>query len=222
MSMVDYGALLRVDGKLVNRDGDLFMDMQEAVGFTLDKAQYFYNGKDYEIDISDNFYVYAGKPEFLLTFYKTHFYIISNGKVIKSVSTDERINEYSFYINGVNVTVSQLDKKWRNNYYEKFDDDDKERLYYLHGKKRANMIIYRQAKKSRRVSYRYKSCRYIAKWEHDGKKYEVLYGYGIEPDFDIWNGVKDRAYDFSDDEKKFIDSWFAEDEKCSDVKSVEQ
>lgn len=222
MSMIDYGALLRVDGKLVNRDGDLFMDMQEAVGFTLDKAQYFYNGKDYEIDISDNFYVYTGKPEFLLTFYKTHFYIISNGKVIKSVSTDERINEYSFYINGVNVTVSQLDKKWRNNYYEKFDDDDKERLYYLHGKKKANMIIYRQAKKSRRVSYRYKSCRYIAKWEYDGKKYEVLYGYGIEPDFDIWNGVKDRAYDFSDDEKKFIDSWFAEDEKCSDVKSVEQ
>lgn len=222
MSMVDYGALLRVDGKLVNRYGDLFMDMQEAVGFTLDKAQYFYNGKDYEIDISDNFYVYAGKPEFLLTFYKTHFYIISNGKVIKSVSTDGRINEYSFYINGVNITVSQLDKKWRNNYYEKFDDYDKERLYYLHGKKRANMIIYRQAKKSRRVSYRYKSCRYIAKWEYDVKKYEVLYGYGIEPDFDIWNGVKDRAYDFSDDEKKFIDSWFAGDEKCSDVKSVEQ
>lgn len=222
MSMVDYGALLRVDGKLVNRDGDLFMDMQEAVGFTLDKAQYFYNGKDYEIDISDNFYVYAGKPEFLLTFYKTHFYIISNGKVIKSVSTDGRINEYSFYINGVNITVSQLDKKWRNNYYEKFDDYDKERLYYLHGKKRANMIISRQAKKSRRVSYRYKSCRYITKWEYDGKKYEVLYGYGIEPDFDIWNGVKDRAYDFSDDEKKFIDSWFAEDEKCSDVKSVAQ
>lgn len=222
MSMIDYGALLRIDGKFINRDGDLFMDMQEAVGFTLDKAQYFYDGKDHEIDINGDFYVYAGMPEFFLTFYKTHFYIISNGKIIKSVSPDERINEYSFYIKGVKITVFQLDKKWRNNYYEKYDDYDKERLHYLHGKKRANVMIYRQAKKSRRISYRYKSCRHIAKWEYNGKNYEVLYGYGVEPNYDVWNRIKDESYDFSDDEKKIINSWFEEDRKCSDVKSVVQ
>lgn len=39
MAMLDYGAILKVDGEFVNKNEDLFMkDMKKAVGFTLNSV----------------------------------------------------------------------------------------------------------------------------------------------------------------------------------------
>ena len=53
MAMVDYGAVLKKNGIVIHRN-DFFMDMQKAVGFTINKIQ----DKDgYDYQINDNYFV---------------------------------------------------------------------------------------------------------------------------------------------------------------------
>ena len=59
MAMVDYGAVLKKNGIVIHRN-DFFMDMQKAVGFTINKIQ----DKDgYDYQINDNYFVYIGDEE---------------------------------------------------------------------------------------------------------------------------------------------------------------
>ena len=75
MSAIDYGALLRVNGKFINKNDDLFSYCSDT-GYVCDKATYYsdYEKKEIEIDIMGNYYVYAGDENFLLCFYKGYFY----------------------------------------------------------------------------------------------------------------------------------------------------
>ena len=47
----------------------------------------------------------------------------------------------------------------------------------------------------------------MAEWDYKGKHYEVIFGYGIDADKEVWDDTKHR-YDFSDVERKVIDEWF--------------
>ena len=60
MSAIDYGALLRVNGKFINKNDDLFSYCSDT-GYVCDKATYYsdYEKKEIEIDIMGNYYVYA-------------------------------------------------------------------------------------------------------------------------------------------------------------------
>lgn len=65
MAMIDYGAILRVDGKIVNLD-QMFMDCAD----TRYICQQAYDEKHKQtIDIQHNYFVYAGDANFLLVFY---------------------------------------------------------------------------------------------------------------------------------------------------------
>lgn len=221
MAAIDYGALLRVDGEFINKNGDLFMDKSDT-GYSLKEA--FYKDRRIygeAIAIDGNFYVYAGDADLLLTFYKGYFYIISNGEILKSVSNNPFLSE-SFLVGGTNIKVSHLDKTpfidrsesqtWaeyvRDNWNGATGD---EKLSDLEGGLQAYRRFLRRIKKRKRgaFDFKYYTNRWRAEWEHKGKRYEVVFGYGIDPDESVWNDIKaDESYGFSQTEIEIIDEWF--------------
>jgi len=208
MSMIDYGALLRVDGKFINRN-QMFMDSSDT-GFMYDEV--LYDGD--KMNINGDFFVYAGDEEFMIVFYKRIFHIISHGKVIKTVFNDPFESEKFFFVDLPDVTVKHLDtdrtvSMWFNLYDTDYDKDFLRRRY---GRKEALKIIFRNCKRNNRlaksISNYYMTSRWLVTWEHNGHKYEVIFGYGIEPTEVVWNEIKNGYYDFTETEQKLIDSWF--------------
>ena len=63
MAMVDYGAIVWKDGKLISTD--MFMDMEEAVGWS-DNGKYKLEG---------NYFAYIGDKDFVIGFYKSLMHI---------------------------------------------------------------------------------------------------------------------------------------------------
>lgn len=223
MSMIDYGALLRVNGQLVNKNCNLFMESSNT-GYSLEKARYAdVSIYDKDIDISGNFYVYAGDENLLLAFYKGYFYVISNGEILKVVSNVLFISE-TFYIGEVKVKVSHLDPDiqvkeddigtWKEYVKENWvGATGEEKLCELEGAQKEYRYFIKRLKRkaSGRSAYKNRTQRWIAQWEHKGNNYEVIFGYGIDPNEDVWNDIKDDSYHFTKREIEIIDGWFTED-----------
>lgn len=221
MAAIDYGALLRVNGKFVNKNGNLFMDASNT-GYVLEKAKYedtsIYN-KD--IDINGNFYVYAGDKDLLLTFYKGCFHVISNGLIIKTVIDLPFISE-TFCVGDISIKVSHLDPNLQTE-----EDDDRwtwkehvkhnwinatgeEKLCELVGGEwEYKKFLKYVKKKARKKAVSYRTQRWVAEWEYNSDKYEVVFGSGIDPCEEVWNDIKYDSYGFTEREIKIIDSWFA-------------
>jgi hypothetical protein len=200
MAMIDYGALLKINGNFINKNKGMFMDMQEAVGFVLEVARY--NENDF-IDINDNFYVYAGSKDLLLCFYKTYFYVIRNGEIIKKHS-GSTFNSETLFADDVHIKVKHLDNEWLVDKAET-NQDYKEEM----SKEKWLRYVKRIGEMNRKRPIKYKTNRYIASWKHNGNKYEVIFGYGIDPNEEVWNDIKFKSYGFTDKERTIIDEWFA-------------
>ena len=71
--------------------------------------------------------------------------------------------------------------------------------------------INRVIKKYKNVIWKTRSSRWLATWDYNGNHYEVIFGYGIDPNKDVWNRIKLDSYDFSDVERQIIDGWFVGD-----------
>lgn len=185
MAMIDYGALLRVNKKFINKNKNLFMDSSNT-GYILDKAKYVNTCKD--VDINGNFYVYAGDKDLLLTFYKGIFYVISNGLILKTESNVPFISE-TFYIGNAKIKVSYLEPEiqielddvvtWREYVRENWRGaTGNEKLCELENGLQQYKIFLRQIKRKalKRDVYKYRTNRWIAEWEHNGDNYEVIFG----------------------------------------------
>ena len=209
VSAIDYGALLRVNGEFINKNSGLFMNCSDT-GYVCDKATYFdkYWNKEREIDINGNYYIYAGDENFMLCFYKGYFNVIHNNKVIHTVMYN-RFNSETFYLDEFpTVKVEHLDKEFQRDYYEHPDEADKNYFIYCYGKKKGYSKYLRYLKRNSKGYFKYRTERWLATWEYNGKKYEVIFGYGIDPNENVWNDIKFDAYDFTDVERNIIDSWF--------------
>ena len=212
MAAIDSGALLRINGEFINKNGDLFMDCSDT-GYVCDKATYFdeYQNKETETDIDGNYYVYAGDENFMLCFYKGYFHVIHNNKIIHTVSYVPFISE-TIYLDGFpTIKVEYLDKIFQRKYYYKADESDKNYFIYCYGKKKGYLKYLRYLKRNRGGWFKYCTDRWLATWEYNGNHYEVIFGYGIDPDEKIWERIKfdDDGYEFTDVERNIIDSWFA-------------
>lgn len=216
MAMIDYGALLRVDGKLIN-EGEMFMDSSDT-GYVCEKACYMKHGE--EINIDKNYFVYAGDEELLLCFYKCLCLVISKNKVIKSIWKTPFASETFFLPNNVNLKISHLDKELRVEPLMEatnFEDYAKETWGELYTNNPCHEMWKYERKWFRKmmslahvyknIGYKYRSNRYLAEWDYKGKHYEVIFGYGIDSDKECWNRIK-NGYGFSDSERKIIDEWF--------------
>ncbi len=212
MAMIDYGAILKVDGKFVNKNKGLFMKTSDT-GY--DPPEEAYDSRyDNTIGINGNYYVYAGDEEFLLCFYKCYFYVVSKEKVIFSYMADDDFNHYFILPNGKEITVKHLDA----NFYTE-DSILDEDIYKMASDYRKNnktkqlkflQRVFKSQYRYKKNPLRFKTNRYVATWEHNNHKYECIFGYGIEPNKDVWDEIKLEHYDFSEHERNIIDSWFGE------------
>jgi len=111
MAMVDYGAVLKKNGIVIHRD-DFFMDMQKAVGFTIDSL---IDEDGYNYQINGNYFVYIGDKELLICVYKTQLLIISNNKIVNRVF-GANVDSYSihdkfrlkFEVNGIKFDIKRI------------------------------------------------------------------------------------------------------------------
>lgn len=223
MALIDYGAILKVDGVFVNKDADLFMDTSDT-GYVCKKAS---NQNGEEFDIDGNYYVYAGDKDFLLAFYKGSVVGISNEKIVFSrwnipfcsetvKSPDSSFPEVkishldpAFYV--CNWIEKEASQTWEDYVRETWiGATGKEALSELqNGTKRYRWfqrLKKRIARKSKQNDFpKYRTNRYVATWEHGGHSYECIFGYGIDPDKEVYLDMRD---DFTETEKEVLDSWF--------------
>ena len=151
---MDYGAILRVNGKFINKNKDLFMDSSDTC-YVCDQATYF-DDESKEIrttHINGNFYVYAGDENFMLCFYKGYFYAIHNNKIICSISNSYFISETIYFDGLPTIKVEHLDKELRNEYPDKLDNWDRAFYYNYFGIKKGQLKINRVLKKYKNTYY---------------------------------------------------------------------
>lgn len=224
MAMIDYGALLKVNGAFLNKNSNMFMEVSDC-GYMIDTAKDCIDGSccyGKEIYIKGNYFVYAGDKDFMLAFYKTMFYVIVNDEIIKYFGNGQFKSE-TIYINNHKIKVSHLDKKLKREYFDDYHKLWKDELKEIYVDAKGNESLselkngYNEYKKflkrkkffsrHKGICYKYYSNKYIAEWEHNEKKYEVIFGYGIENKEEVYNNIKYR-YDYSDTERDIIDKWF--------------
>lgn len=216
MAMIDYGAILRVDGKIVNKE-KLFMECSDT-GYVCEKA--YYPETDEWYDIQGNYYAYAGDDNFLVIFYKEYFSVISKGVYLGIHRITNFAKETMMFDGFPTITVEHIDKKmymprWVTD-EPAYDNDDMEWWIYQYGIKKAKRIAHKCIK-NRRKNLKDKSLlRYngkqLATWEYNGKKYECVFGYGVDSSEKLWNeGTFQKDYNYTDKEIEFIGKWFEGD-----------
>lgn len=204
MAGIDYGALLRVNGKLINKDV-AFMESSDT-GYICKEA----TSKDGSIDVDGNYFVYAGDESFLVVFYKTYFHVIIDNKIVYFYVGSNFVSE-EFTISGHTIKVDHLDKNYHYvNDYPRMNDSTFNILKEVHGIKYTKRKMYRMAKRRKRSRSYCLSDRFIS-WVHNGNKYECIFGYGIDSSLSVWKEIcqdYDYGYEFSEIEINKIDSWF--------------
>ena len=221
MAMIDYGAILRVDGKFINKNCDLFMESSDT-GYI---AKDIIDTDGIVRDIDGNYFVYAGDEHFCVAFYKGVYKVISDGKVIYANWNMLFNSETHFFDNLPNLKISRL-----STYYEieqaeswgTWEDYVRENWIDATGKEKLSELsdgtkIYKRFKKhAKKVAYvnkhggyyKFRPYRFLAEWNYNEHHYEVIFGYRIEPNEEVWNQIKNDAYDFREDEKQIIENWF--------------
>lgn len=205
MACVDYGALLKVDGVFLNKNKDLFDEVSDT-GYIPEKALY----EEKYLDIKGNFFVYAGDEELLLAFYKRQIAIISHGKVLSILWNHPFISE-EIQVGSSRVKISRLEPQLRD-----WEINHDPVYYYLAKGKRKRRLLHilryrarnNKGNRYRNNIYKCDTQRYVAEWEHAGKKYEVIFGYGIDPDEEVYNNIK-NDYGYTKKEIEILDRWFA-------------
>jgi hypothetical protein len=128
MAALDYGSIVKVNGKMVQTK--MFMDMKKSVGYTVSKSVYGGN----EIEIKGNFFSYLGDKEFTVCVYKTCLVFLLKGKVVKVIhGTDNNYDlpyekfTHKDNINGIKIMIKgnktgeyryKLRFWYKNNLYE--------------------------------------------------------------------------------------------------------
>lgn len=208
MAIIDYGAILLKDGVVVNTQDGLFMEKSDS-GDIIGTVKYR-SGE--ECDVERNFFVIAGDKHFCLAFYKNQMMVISDGLVFDHIYSSPFISQEFHYKNLPSIKLEYLDKSLREKQYIDCYTHDElldEKRYYQHryGIKKGLRLYYRWIKRSsRKVLYKYRSKRYIATWNYNGHEYMIIFGYGIDNNYDVWNQIKDDdSWDFSDIEKEILE-----------------
>jgi len=106
MAAIDYGSIVKVNGKMVQTN--MFMDMRKSVGYSIDKT--VYNGVLATID--GNYFSYIGDYGFTVCVYKTCLVFLNGGEIVKVIHGTDNDFPYEKFmhkeiINGVFITIKQ-------------------------------------------------------------------------------------------------------------------
>lgn len=168
MAMVDYGAILKINGTLINLNKGLFMDMKDAVGFTIEPIpyQYKYDGKTYndEYIIDGNYFVYFGDEEFLFCIYKNLLRAVVNKKEVYDFYFNDEENKIIKHYNLKDASI-KIKKIYSNNKLHAMIQykGNKYEVIYGYGIDN-NVKIFKKISSEKRYGYNSKITRYVNKF----------------------------------------------------------
>lgn len=203
MAFLDYGALLSINGKFINKNHDLFMDMNYELGFC---ANCYDVKQQKNVSLNGNFFVYAGDKDLFFCFYKTSFFVVKNRNIIFKKYGTDFISEVIKYNEFPEIFLKHLDPTLYFDQGEKWEEVVKENQL-LFNKNLNKIAKYRARIKKNGGFYKYRNDRFFIKWIYKGDLYEVIFGYGIDPCENVWGKIKNK-YGFSLYEIELINDWF--------------
>lgn len=177
MAMSDYGSVVKKNGKIIQKE--FFMDMKEMVGFVLEKATHTYEVEKFN---EEGILYKTGEVKTRDVYIDVFFF---------SYIGDEELLVCIY--KGVLVFVSHGKViKMQHDLYVSDAPYEIQKLEFA-----INNVKFR-IKRLDKDRHRYK----LRFW-YKGDLYEVLYGYGVDINKNIW-------YNLSNKEKRYIDKWFNE------------
>lgn len=195
MALIDYGAVVFKNGKQINHN--MFMDMLSAVGW-VDRPRRRYPDCD-RVDkkgfsICDEDCPHINKETIHDDRYGDYSVVISDCKDNVFKSGNNIDGNYFVYVGDEHLTVAVYrhtgriieDKKIYHDFWgsEKYDAN---RWFedWRHLSTRTNIAG---------VDFHFKSivCGFVDSvgFTYKGNRYDIVYGYGIDPDMKTWNNVK--------------------------------
>ena len=204
MAMIDYGAILKKNGKIVNRD-EFFMDMEAAVGWT-DYPHIKYEDCDFfdEDGHSDCYncprahYTHYSEPELgEWDAYK------SDCRGVKPDSNHMEGNWFAYA--GDTELVVGFYKHMVMTWYK-----GEQKIHWLRLDYAGKYSIYIEIGgiKLHFKALSKKKDVYYGRFHYKGDLYEVVFGYGIDPTQSTWNRVKKTYCDKKT--IKFVDRFWEE------------
>ena len=204
MAAIDYGALVIKNGIPINKNCDLFQEPPE-----------YFND-----DVKGNYYVYCGDEEYSLCFYKCYIAETRNGQVIDWIWNFNFKSE-TFYRDGVTVTIRRLDDlipvypehlvgcaTWEDYVRTRWiGATGKEKDCELVRGHQSHKLWNKRIKEIGRKKplYYTSTLKYSATWEYKGDKWEVIFGYGIDPNEEIFNDMITHSnYNYGTESARYI------------------
>lgn len=208
MAAIDYGALVIKNGKPVNKNCDLFMESPEYM----------------DDIVKDNYYAYCGDEELSFCFYKCNIAIVKNGHIVDNLWNHPFKSE-THYIGDTHITVTRLDDlmpvypehlmgcdTWEDYVKENWQgatgkEKDSE---LVDGRKWHRLWIKKCKAIGRKKPLYYTSTlKYSATWEYKGDKWEVIFGYGIDPNENIFEDIITKgSYNYGNKSTEYIKAKF--------------
>lgn len=202
MAMIDYGAILKKNGKIVNRD-EFFMDMETAVGWT-DYPHVKYEDCDCinEDGYSDCENCPRANREYQAN--SNYYWLISDCRDIVPNSKHMEGNWFAYA--GDTELVIGFYKQMVMTWYK-----GEQKIHWLRwdyaGKYSINIEVGGTKLHFKALSENKDA--YYGRFYYKGDLYEVVFGYGIDPTQSTWNRVKKTYCDKKT--IKFVDKFWKED-----------
>lgn len=166
MAVMDYGAILKINGKLININQSLFMDMKETVGFTIDPIpyQHEYNGTVYSdvYVIDGNYFIYFGDENILFCVYKTLLRAVVNSNEVYDFYFDyneKKVVKY-FEINGSTIKIKKICDQYNKIHASVQYNGNRYEVIYGYGIDN-NVKTFRDISRKKRYGYNTRITRYV-------------------------------------------------------------
>lgn len=201
MAMIDYGAILKKNGKIVNRD-EFFMDMETAVGWT-DYPHVKYEDCDCinEDGYSDCENCPRANREYQVN--SNYYWLISDCRDIVPNSNHMEGNWFAYA--GDTELVVGFYKQQVMTWYR-----GEQKVHWLRWDYAGRYSICFEVGGTKLLFKALSSHKdaYYGRFYYKGDLYEVVFGYGIDPDQKTWNRVKK---DYCDKKTiRFVDKFWEE------------
>ena len=215
MAMMDYGALLKINGKIVNYN-EFFMDMQKAVGW-VDYPRVRYSDCDH---LDDEGCSYCGECPRAQTRHMSdpelgEWDAVTGDCRGNKICIDDKIDRNFFaYAGDEDFTVAvyktyavftNKSSTFRFGVHETTEEpgySQKSKMVKNFDVQTKNEVV---AVKIKRIA-EYTRCLYMT-FRYKGDLYELVYGYGIDSDKEVWDEAK---YRYIKNKKviKFVDNFW--------------
>lgn len=201
MAMIDYGALLKKNGKIVNRN-EFFMDMETAVGWT-DYPHIKYEDCDCIDEDGYSDCQNCPRANYIIHKFEEEKDFVSDCRGIKPNSNHMEGNWFAYA--GDTDFVVGFYKYMIMTWYK-----GEQKIHWFREDYNNRYSVYLEVggtKMKFKALSRYKQA-YYGRFHYKGDLYEVVFGYGIDSDQKIWNRVKKTYCDKKT--IRFVDKFWKE------------